>query len=127
MIAKRNQMVYNISIERGCPLGRTLHEKELGGITDEAYSDGREVLPEGEPPAWRLRRVPGFLPERLQDQLHGGEPVLPAEEGQVSDAKGCSPSCGGLHLFWLEQLRRGGGVKRKFKEAARGDGDMRIC
>ena len=62
--------------------------------TDEAHSDHPEALPEPERPDRRLRRVPGFLPERLQDELHGGEPVLP-EEVNALDAAEARGECRG--------------------------------
>ena len=46
----------------------------------------QKPLPEPERPDRRLRRVPGFLPERLQDELHGGEPGLPEEVNALDAA-----------------------------------------
>jgi hypothetical protein len=56
-----------------------------GGISDETYYDAAKGLPERFDGYRRLWRVPGFLPERLQNVLHGGEPELP-EKAEIRRA-----------------------------------------
>ena len=72
----------------------------------EAHSDHPEALPEPERPDRRLRRVPGFLPERLQNELHGGKPVLPEEVNALDAAKARGKRRGFSALFTCGNLPR---------------------
>lgn len=61
-------------------------QRHKGGCNDETYQNLEQSKFEKICGKRRLRRVPGFLPERLQDELHGGEPVLPEEVNALDAA-----------------------------------------
>ena len=60
------------------------HLERQRGITSEAHSDGQqaddaEIAQDG-----RLRRVPGIVPVRMQDELHGRQPGL--RNGEMTES-----------------------------------------
>jgi hypothetical protein len=48
----------------------------MGGNIHETYQNFDFSNPQADSSSWRLRRMPNFLPVRVQDFLHGGKPEM---------------------------------------------------
>lgn len=73
-------------------------DSRLGGKCHEAHQDSQQADDAEDPQDGRLRRVPSFVPERLQDELHGRQSGLREE---LILGKG-RRSCGGFFFSILE-------------------------
>jgi hypothetical protein len=80
-------------------------------VIHEAHSNHSKTLPEGKFVPWRLRRVPGFLPIRMQDFLHGRKSNLQTKELKGSKrSQGCGFAGGHVcppALFGWASMRKG--------------------